>query len=419
MSIIKLRFSRLLFRFNNLAKINLWLTFFPQKLLQIFHTISIEKFGLYAISIRARCQGKRFFGFKKEQNLRVKINGTQFREIPPEKNMQLFNIPPAWNGTEIRGLSKTVVFVLPLNVEDYTFNFFAESEALIEKFEYKLLPDLHHVNFDLNEQAEDGNTRPWYTFAFINMPLLSIKAAISTQWHFLDGDDVKLIIDNNVEQNSESEKHHDWLWSAKAKLFSEPKREEKTFDKNLQSGIHYIEFWADKTPTLHQAQFDLGDFQPKRIPTVKDPEWTDDFNDDTGQMLLARLILGEAENQSKETKIWVGGAVLNRVKAKAWPNTIHEVILQKGQYDPFKPENINFPKVTDPLNEDKSKLRLRNWQDCYEIAQKLLSEEMINPTTATHFHGIGVTKEWFIEHLVPQGKFLKQINDTYFYWSPN
>lgn len=44
-----------------------------------------------------------------------------------------------------------------------------------------------------------------------------------------------------------------------------------------------------------------------------------------------RLILGEAENQSKETKIWMAGSILNRVKATAWPNTIHDVILQTGQ----------------------------------------------------------------------------------------
>ncbi len=392
---------------------------FPQKVTTDFsHTIAIKQFGLYAISITARCQAKRFFGLWKEQNLRVEINGKQFREIPPEKNTQLFNIPPAWNGVELRGLSKTVVFFLPLNVEDYTFKFFADREALIEKFEYKLLSDVRNVIFDLNEQAEDGDKRPWYTFAFINLPLLTLKADISVQWHFFDGDDVKLIVDNTIKSNPESKKYHDWLWSAKPAFFSQPKREEKVFTENLPVGIHYLEFWADKTPTFHKVSFDLGEFKPKRVPTVKDPEWTKNFTDDTEEMLLARLILGEAENQSKETKIWVGGAVLNRVKAKAWPDSIHEVILQKGQYDPFKASDRNFIKITNPL-KTSDKLSIAAWYESYDIAQKLVSGEIANPTTATHFHGIGVTKEWFIEHLVPQGKFLKQIDDTYFYWSPN
>ncbi len=393
---------------------------FPQKVIEKFsHNISIREFGVYAISITARCQGKGFLGLRKEQNLRVEINDHQFREIPPVKNVQLWKIPVAWNGTQLKGLQKTIVFILPLNVEDYVFKFFADPEAVIEKFEYKLLPDLQDIVFDLNEQAANGDRRPWFTFALIDLPLLTLKADISTKWHFLDGDDVKLIIDNNIKPNSTSKKHHNWVWSSKPALFSKLKREEKTFKINLPAKIHYIELWADKTPILHKISFDLGDFEPKRIPTVKDPEWTGNLNDDTKIMILARLILGEAENQSREAKIWVGGSVLNRVGAKAWPDNIHKVILQEGQYDPFKSLNINFPKVTDPLNEDKSQLRLKNWQECYEIAQKLLSGEIANPTTATHFHGIGITKEWFIEHLVPRGKFVKQIDDTYFYWSPN
>lgn len=392
---------------------------FPIKVTASFaHTISVDQFGLYAISITARCQGKRFFGLWKEQNLRLEINGSQFREIPPEKNIQLWKIPPAWNGTELRGLSKTVVFILPLNVEDYTFKFFTSPEAIIEKFEYKLLPDVRNIFFDFSEQAEDGDKRPWYTFAFINLPLESLKADMSTEWHFLDGDDVKLIVDNNVKPNPESKKYHDWVWSAKPAFRSEPKREEKAFTENLPVGTHYIEFWADKTPTLYKVSFDLGDFIPKRTPTVKDPEWTKNFVDDTDEMLLARLILGEAENQSRETKIWVGGAVLNRVKAKAWPNSIHEVILQNGQYDPFKVSDRNFKKITNPLNTD-DKSRIAAWYESYDVARKLISGEIANPTTATHFHGVGVTKEWFIEHLVPQGEFLRQVDDTYFYWSPN
>src|SRR3989338_3769255 len=102
---------------------------FPKKVTTNFsHTISIDQFGLYAVSITARCQGKRFFGLWKEQNLRLEINGIQFREIPPEKDIQLWNIPPAWNGTELRGLSKTITFILPLHVEDYIFKFFVDSE---------------------------------------------------------------------------------------------------------------------------------------------------------------------------------------------------------------------------------------------------------------------------------------------------
>jgi hypothetical protein len=48
----------------------------------------IENDGLYAISITARCQ--------KNQDLRIEIDSTDFREIPPEKYEQKFNIPAAF-----------------------------------------------------------------------------------------------------------------------------------------------------------------------------------------------------------------------------------------------------------------------------------------------------------------------------------
>lgn len=385
---------------------------FPVKVTASFsHTISIEQFGLYAVSITARCQGKRWFSLIKEQNLRLEINGKQFREIPPEKNIQLWKIPPAWNGTELKGLSKTIVFILPLNVEDYTFTFFAEPEALIEKFEYKLLPDIQNVVFDLSEKAEDGDKRPWYTFAFVNLPLRALKADVSTQWHYFDGDDVKLIVDNNIKPNSESKKYHDWLWSAKPDFFSKPKRKEKTFTENLPAGTHYVEFWADKTPILHTVSFNLGDFKPKRTPTLRDPKWTGDLNDDTETMLLARLILGEMEGQPKEAKLGAGFTVKNRLKKSRsnWGFYLKEIILKESQYDAFK-NSKTVKKVKDPL----SNVSKTEWEDCYELAEIVLSGKEVDPTSgATHFYSTatGTGFPWW----ATEDAYKTKIGITYFY----
>lgn len=384
----------------------------PKKVTSNFsHTISIEQFGLYAVSITARCQRKGFLNLRKEQNLRLEINGTQFREIPPEKNKQLWKIPPAWNGTELKGLSKTIVFILPLKVENYTFEFFAEPEATIEKFEYKLLPDLQNITFDLNEQAEDGDKRPWYTFAFINTPIATVKADVSTQWHFLDGDDVKLIVDNNIKANPDSKKHHDWIWATKPALFSKPKQEEKTFTENLPVGTHYVEFWADKTPILHKVSFDLGDFKPKHIPTKNNPEWTGNFDDDTEQLLLARLILGEMEGQPREAKLGAGFTVVNRQRKALshWGYSLKEIILKAGQYDAFKnPKTVK--KVRDPLgNVSKTE-----WEDCYALAEIVLAGKEKDPTSgATHFYSTatGTGFPWWATDDVYRTK----VGITYFY----
>lgn len=62
-------------------------------------SFSVPKSGLYAISVTARCKGK--------NDLRVQIDERLFREIPPEKNIQKYDIPPAWNGSKLQGLKQT------------------------------------------------------------------------------------------------------------------------------------------------------------------------------------------------------------------------------------------------------------------------------------------------------------------------
>lgn len=104
--------------------------------------------------------------------------------------------------------------------------------------------------------------------------------------------------------------------------------------------------------------------------------------------------------------------------AKSWPDTLYEVILQPGQYDPFKPTDPNYPIIIDPLNGADAQT-VDVWKECYEIARVAVNKEIENPTSATHFHGIGTPREWFEENVVPSGKFLKKVGDTYFYWSPN
>jgi hypothetical protein len=106
------------------------------------------------------------------------------------------------------------------------------------------------------------------------------------------------------------------------------------------------------------------------------------------------------------------------VKAKAWPNTLKEVILQSDQYDPIKPSDKNYPYVVDPLKDNKEADKI-SWEECYEIAKDIISGQLENPTEATHFHGLGVSKDWFLKNVVPEGRFLRKIQDIYFYWSPN
>lgn len=55
---------------------------------------------------------------------------------------------------------------------------------------------------------------------------------------------------------------------------------------------------------------------------------------DSTLTLLASIIFCEAGNQPYEGQVAVGAVVMNRVRSDAFPDTVREVIYQKGQFTP-------------------------------------------------------------------------------------
>ena len=80
--------------------------------------------------------------------------------------------------------------------------------------------------------------------------------------------------------------------------------------------------------------------------------------------LLARIINAEAGGCTDEHQLLVGNVVLNRVADSRFPNTIYEVIYQKGQYS---------PTWNGAINKTPS-------QQAYNNAQRLLNGERFCPS---------------------------------------
>ena len=393
------------------------------------HTFAVEKSGLAAISVSARCQSKKQLKSNTDEDLRVEIDGFGFREIPPEKNIQQYNIPASFNGSKLKGLKKTVVFFVMLKKGEHTIDLIPKPSAFVEKIAIQEFKDSKNVTLPFNEQAEDGDRRPWFAFVLVHASLKLLTLAVDAQYRLGDSDDIKVIIDNNIQKQEHSYLHRFWAFAGSLlkKIKQKKEEQEKTFSPNLSKARHYIEIWADRTPTLHSIALEIDPVfsqdapkEPeKRIPTVDDPEWTGDFHDDIEEMLMARLIFGEARNEPRAAKERIAWSVVNRTEAGSWwPNTIQGAILQKGQYDPFKAKDSNYDDIIDPLRKVGQKTKAA-WQECYAVASEVMARKTKNPTPATHFHGIGVTRDWFEKHVVPQGRFLEKIGNTSFYWSPN
>lgn len=372
----------------------------PEDFPQTITSRTQEKFTLgesrvYAISITASC--------KRKNDLRVEIDNQYFREIPPKRNIQKFDIPPAWNGTKLKGRSQTNIFLLKLKEGEHAIDFIPKRQAKVEKFSYWQIEDPTHIKFNLDQQAKEGDKRPWFTFVLVNLPLKSVEGEVTVNWHYFDGDDIKLIIDNQVEKNPSSKLWRNWIWHATpGQLLSGPKKEQKVVNKDLPKGIHYIEFWADKTPTLHNVVLNLGNLEPDQsestnTPTVDRPKWTGDFSDDTNQMILARALFGEARNTlvPDEARIAIGWVIRNRVASSRWPDTYWEVITILSHFSSFNMDDENRPYVEDPLHTGKE-IDKKAWQHVYEIASKVVSGEFLDPTNgANHYYDDSIdTPNW-------------------------
>lgn len=77
--------------------------------------------------------------------------------------------------------------------------------------------------------------------------------------------------------------------------------------------------------------------------------------------LMAAIIECEAGGESYEGKVAVGAVVMNRVNSSKFPNTISEVIYQRGQFSP-----VASGKLSRVLSRGAR-------EDCYEAARDVLN----------------------------------------------
>lgn len=104
--------------------------------------------------------------------------------------------------------------------------------------------------------------------------------------------------------------------------------------------------------------------------------------------LVAQTIFWENwyTDAEKETAYWTGCVVKNRVLSDQFPNTVHDVIYQKGQYSTTK---YFFTKEVP--------------EECYEMAKRILA-----------FDTADVPKEILFQARFKQGKVWREKNGEIF-----
>ena len=110
---------------------------------------------------------------------------------------------------------------------------------------------------------------------------------------------------------------------------------------------------------------------------------TEDFSKDSDEVLLARMLFGEARNCSDEEIIDVAYTAINRANdRKKWNGeTLREAILKPWQYSCFNSGDPNLPKLKNPEKYDAS-----SWKRCLRIAEGVLNDEYKDRNEgATHY----------------------------------
>lgn len=232
------------------------------------YQFDVPETGLHAIEIIAGARSwwqnvKSWRAFFNDDDLAVTLDGAKFHKLNGKKG--LFDGEASWNGNNLKGLAKTVLIVANLNKGSHELAFKADVNPVLQNIAI-WMAESKEIKFTPieNNPPQDGNRRQWMTIILLNLPLkhLQIKALASNYPKLRDDDDIKLIINGKIQQNSSDKSHQDWYWCGRIL-----QDREKTFaqDLNLPAGLHYVELWADKTPTLKKILLELEETSEQGI----------------------------------------------------------------------------------------------------------------------------------------------------------
>ncbi len=185
------------------------------------YNFNIESSGLHFIEIIASCKSwwqnlVKFISFFKDDDLTVKIDGISFPKLDGRQG--LFDSEVAWNGNNLKGLKKTNTFLLYLIKGQHTIQFLADQKPYLETLKIysvrHLASNISYLPTD-NNPAEDGNRRQWFVIILANLPLKNLSITAKAEKRKRDDDDLKLIIDGQIQKNAEPKSHKYWYWCGK------------------------------------------------------------------------------------------------------------------------------------------------------------------------------------------------------------
>ncbi|MFH1192645.1 MAG: hypothetical protein V1655_04195, partial [bacterium] len=94
--------------------------------------VDITISGLYSISISVRVKSAKQINATDDEDLQIEIDKRKFREIPLLDKPRYKNISPAFNGSKLKGLKKTVIFFMWLEKGSRIVSLIPDHSARVE-----------------------------------------------------------------------------------------------------------------------------------------------------------------------------------------------------------------------------------------------------------------------------------------------
>lgn len=297
------------------------------------HPLEIEKKGVYLIEVTASAKSKlqNFFSGYRADKLNLQIAGKIF-----DQNASI------WNGYLLKGLSKTIVFVLPLRIGCYYLRFIAENKPFLEEIKiYQITDKRIFFKPNINNPAQDGNRRPWYSFIFYNIGLKQFSLTASANkrksgFFKDDDDDLQLVFNDQRIINKQTNWHKYWYWCGRLLRGTEQTYSQKS---DFRPDLNTIELNADRRPLL--KRIDLGlDAVKENLPIVKQYKSIagEDYNRYDEEILKAVDFWNKEFSQQQYTPLELVD-----------PNLVKAIIYIESRIGYYQPPKGYYPAYPDVI----------------------------------------------------------------------
>lgn len=141
----------------------------------------------------------------------------------------------------------------------------------------------------------------------------------------------------------------------KDKLIKEKEEEIDKINKQLEETTKKYNELKNKSSET-KTKSDTTTSSNKSVAAAPTTKTTSNYNISQSEIeLLEKLVYREAGIESQAGQIAVANVVLNRVNSDLFPDTVTEVIYQKGQFQPVDNSDINNVKASDEVKASVQK----------------------------------------------------------------